>query len=138
VPIQRHLRSDYRGEGKDGLGQVYFGLKRLREDLRNEFDRRVAAVQADADLTVSGKQKKLRALATEYREHPQVAHFEKLLKEQRAREAELRAKLTARPRGKVSENADEAVRAAFAEHRAIMRFEALTPEQRRVAVRIAL
>ncbi len=108
-------------------------------DRREKFQRAVAAVRqrgVDGELGPVGVNRELKRLEGEFVKEvgetlaPMVARV-------RARTDELHAKLTKR-QVKESANADEAVRNAFAEHRAIGRFEALPRDQRRAAVRVAL
>jgi hypothetical protein len=40
-PIQRHLRPTFRGEGPGAFGQLFFGVRAIKEYVRDEFDKAV-------------------------------------------------------------------------------------------------
>jgi hypothetical protein len=111
----------------------------LQGTLRDEYARAVQAIRDDVDLSDSGKQKKLHALAASYREHATVKQMRASLDTLGKREKALREKLTSRPtvdHDKLSPYA--AGRLLETERRTIQRFEAATPEQQREQVRSAL
>lgn len=116
------------------LHGAYNGARAVRES----FAARKAEIEQrgrDGELGPRGVQKELKALVAEF--EPRLRELGSLVEEARKHHGTVRDKLTAREIKK-SADADEAVRRALAEDRAIRRFESLQPAQRREAVRVAI
>jgi hypothetical protein len=121
------------------VASVFSGFTQVREDRRAEFDRKVDEIKGDTDLSTTGKQNRLQALATEYRNHRVVTKMQADIAALHAREAELRQKLTATPlddRDKLSPYA--AISVALSERATIAELKAMSPSERMSAMAEAI
>jgi hypothetical protein len=130
--------ADYQTDAYD-LSSAFHGHAALQGSLRDEFDKAAAAIKADPDLSASGRQNKLVALAEQYRSHKVVTAMQSSLADLKKREAALREKLTTRPTVNYDQLSPHAAgRLLDTERRTVDRFERATSEQQREMVRSAL
>jgi hypothetical protein len=134
-PTETYLVDLYGGP----LAKVYTGYNEVRGELRAAFDKRVGEIQADPDLTLAGKSKKLRALAEQFRNDKRVTTMQADLVALKKHEAALREKLFTRPQPDHDKLSPYAAGVLLRkEDRIIGRFEAMSRTDQFEAVRGAL
>jgi len=133
--LERDVEGDERVNTLWRLQAAYNGTR----DLRQQFSQRKSEIEQRAkegELGPKGVEMELKKLAAEF--EPKLGQLAALVNKAKAHHNAMRDKLVARPAAKESASADEAVRRAFQEHRAISRFESLDSTQRRDAIRLAI
>jgi hypothetical protein len=134
----RKLAGDGTGNPHDRALWYCFAAHGGAKDLREQFaakKREIEERRRSGELGPLGVDKALKALVVEF--DAKLAHLAKLVDSAKSHHESIRTKLTQRE-SKKSQDADEAVRRAFQEHRVIARFEALDAHQRREAIRLAI
>jgi hypothetical protein len=106
-----------------------------QDTLRTAYGARIAAIKADTDLTVAGKNKRLQGLRTEFEQD--LAPHVKAIAAAEDWAGRSRKWLTAPPDGPKDETSYQGTARAMREHRAVSSFIALPPPARREALRRA-
>lgn len=136
-PFSRHNVSKPNFNDGDKLWPLWISTQHAQGPLRDEFDRLAAEVDANPDLSASGKAKARKELVQAYRNSDKVTRHVAPIEKARKHMEELSAEL-AKAHSYENESPFDAVARAHRVDRIIRRFESLPPDQRRAALRTAI